>query len=319
MAYAQALSSITDITVLLDPNKSSSISLFAMLCALSVGFAFLTAPTMAASLLTSEITQITKHAMQSFAISLQQAPGVARSLWPSGDDLSRTIQIGHLQDQVNNITVELSNSLSKGLNLLMTDVPTFVAFADHGSYSNNDPPMDPNEIKNDLALSLQTYIVSESLLQNNWYARPLGYSTEEEWGRIINTTPSVDPSASVHGGWQPTNQVVRRYRSEASGRVYQLIHKNDLGTVLPQIKDSGWANLPLLFDGAYNCTKYGQVANPQIVHVNFDGTLDVGCISRLPIQIPCGDQCPEALIDGNCPFPRDADCTYHNGGADSVH
>lgn len=42
MAYAQALSTVTDITVLLDPNKHSSVSLFAVLSALTVGLAFLT-------------------------------------------------------------------------------------------------------------------------------------------------------------------------------------------------------------------------------------------------------------------------------------
>ncbi|KAL8708378.1 MAG: hypothetical protein Q9220_006759 [cf. Caloplaca sp. 1 TL-2023] len=274
---------------------------------------------MAASLLESEIKQVTKYTMQSFAISLQQAPGVARSMWPSGDDLSRTVQIGHLQDEVNNITVELSNTLSRGLNLVMTDVPTFVAFADHGRYSNNNPPIDPNEVKNGLALTLQTYIVSESLRQNNWYAIPEGYSTPEQWQGILNAdlNPPVTPPANVHGNSPP--HVQRRYWSEDSGRVYLFKHKDDLGTVLPQLIQSGWANLPLLFDGAYNCTKFNEVVNPQIVHVNFDGTLDIGCISRLPMQIDCGSDCPEALVDGNCPFARDADCTVRNGGDATVH
>ena len=42
MAYAQALSTINDITLLLDPNKQASISIFAVLSALTVGLAFLT-------------------------------------------------------------------------------------------------------------------------------------------------------------------------------------------------------------------------------------------------------------------------------------
>lgn len=42
MAYAQALSVITDMTLLLDPDKTASISIFAVLSALTVGLAFLT-------------------------------------------------------------------------------------------------------------------------------------------------------------------------------------------------------------------------------------------------------------------------------------
>ncbi|KAI4221204.1 MAG: hypothetical protein L6R36_007069 [Xanthoria steineri] len=75
--------------------------------------------------------------MQDFAIGLHQAPGVARSLWPPGDDLFRTIQIEALQD-----------------------VPKFVAFADKGQYINN-PPFEPKELKNDLAVILQTYVVTQ--------------------------------------------------------------------------------------------------------------------------------------------------------------
>lgn len=113
-----------------------------------------------------ELTETVKYTSQSMAISLQQSPGVARSLWPSGDDISRTYQIGQLQEQVSNISVELSDSLGRGLRLLMTDVPTFVEFADNGRYSNNNPPLDPNSIKNELAITLQTYLVSESTKQN---------------------------------------------------------------------------------------------------------------------------------------------------------
>ncbi|KAL8733755.1 MAG: hypothetical protein Q9166_001949 [cf. Caloplaca sp. 2 TL-2023] len=267
---------------------------------------------MAASMLESGISQVAKYQMQSFAISLQQAPGVARSMWPSGDDLSRTYQIGALQEQVSNITVELGNTLSRGLKVIMTDVSTFIAFADHGRYINK-PPLDPNQIKNDLALTLQTYLVSESLKQNNWWALPLVISTKEEYENLRDP-PGL---CTVHGCSSPSIAVDQIYWSSASGRQYRLQHGGSFsgtGKVLDEIRKANWANLPLLFDGAYNCTFHAQEDNPQIVHVNYDGTLDVGCVSKLPIKIPCGTPCPQLAPDGSCPFEFDADCSPPKGG-----
>ncbi|KAL8706127.1 MAG: hypothetical protein Q9201_000829 [Fulgogasparrea decipioides] len=261
------------------------------------------------------------YGTQSFAVSLQQAPGVARALWPSGDDLSRTYQIGQLQSQVQNISVELGNTLSRGLHLLMTDVPTFVEYADNGRYSNNNPPLDPNSLKNNLATILQTYLVSESLKQNGWYAVPLKVSTQAEYENL-HDAPCMQ---TVHGCMGPEISVSQIYWSPASGRQYQLWKNGDRqtgpGAVLDQIKSKGWANLPLLFDGAYNCTVHAQLNNPQLVHINFDGTLDASCISQFPIQIPCGTPCPQTAQDGSCPFPFNADCSKANqnqGGA-AIH
>lgn len=272
---------------------------------------------MAASMLESGISQIAKYKMQSFAISLQQAPGVARSMWPAGDDLSRTIQIGALQEQVSNISVELGNTLSHGLKLLMTDMPTFTAFADNGRYINA-PPLDPNEIKNDLAITLQTFLVSESLRQNNWWALPLGISTKEAF-EALRDPPG---SCTVHGCSTPSITIDQIYWSPVSGRQYRLQHSGDnkegTGRVLKKIRDANWANLPLLFDGAWNCTFYAQVENPQMVHVNYDSTLDLGCVSKLPMKIPCGTECPQKASDGSCPFAFDADCSPPRG-ASSVH
>jgi len=74
-----------------------------------------------------------KFSSQAFTISLQQAPGVARTMWPTGSDGSQTFQISKLDTQLSNATTSLSAILNRGLGLLMTDVPTFVsleAFSD---------------------------------------------------------------------------------------------------------------------------------------------------------------------------------------------
>ncbi|KAL8707718.1 MAG: hypothetical protein Q9220_007298 [cf. Caloplaca sp. 1 TL-2023] len=270
---------------------------------------------MAASMLTMATTA--KYASQSFALSLAQAPGVTRAIWPSGDDLSRTYQIGQLQEQVSNISVELGNRLQAGLGLIMTDSTTFATFADNGRYSNDKPPIDPNEVKNDLAITLQTYLVSESMKQNNWYAIPLKISSKEEYD-ARQDPPCMPNLHNLCPGEGSRNFI---YWSPASSRQYKLWQKDPSqtspATVLQQIPR--WANLPLLFDGSYNCTVLGQRNDPQLVHINYDGTLDIGCISQLPVEIPCKAACPQTAADGSCPFPPDADCNPPNQGGDAVH
>lgn len=268
-------------------------------------------------MLESQITSLSKGTMQSFAIGLQQAPGIARSMWPAGDDLSRTIQIGALQEKVSNLTVELGNTLSRGLHLIMTDASTFVAFADHGQYINN-PPLDPNEIKGDLAVILQTYLVSESLAQNSWWALPMGMISKEAFDNLHDP----EPICTVHGCSTPNINIKQLYWSPQSTRYYRLQYggsgDGSTGTTFRKIVEANWADLPLLFDGAYNCTWFNEKKDPQTVHVNFDGTLDIGCVSKLPMKRPCGSDCPHTADDSSCPFEYDADCSPPKGGA-SVH
>ncbi|KAL8755508.1 MAG: hypothetical protein Q9199_003589 [Rusavskia elegans] len=304
MAYAQALSTIASITEFLDPKKESQTTLFAILGALSVGLAFLTAPTVAAGLLAAKVSDTIKWSAQSFAISLSQAPGVGRSLWPSGTDGTKIYQIGQLQEKASDVTEALSNRLDQALGLLMTDPVTFAAFADNGRYCNNDPPLDPNEIKNDLALSLQTYLTSESLKKNGWYAVPLGITTKEEYdNRPHYTCPhprGVCPGEKAY---------LNIYWSPESGRQYKLgQHSLEMSPAAVIERTQEWANLPLLFDGSYNCTKNGQRDNPELVHVNYDGTLDISCISQLPVLRQCRSPCPEYEPDGSCRFPTVENC-----------
>ena len=78
-------------------------------------------------------------------------------------------------------------------------------------------------------------------------------------------------------------------------------------------KIKGWGDLTVLFDGAYNCTKIGQRGNKELVHLNFDGTLDTSCISQLPIVRECRTPCPEYEADGSCLFPLKEDCGHPEG------
>lgn len=63
------------------------------------------------------------------------------------------------------------------------------------------------------------------------------------------------------------------------------------------------ANLPVLFDGAYNCTLEGK-AGGSAVNINADGSLDIACLSALPIYLAKGAPCPQGAVQvgGKCPF-----------------
>lgn len=61
-------------------------------------------------------------------------------------------------------------------------------------------------------------------------------------------------------------------------------------------------DLPVLFDGAYNCTLAGR-AGGSVVSLNPDGSLDMACLSLLPMYVGKGG-CPAGAVwvDGKCPF-----------------
>lgn len=63
-------------------------------------------------------------------------------------------------------------------------------------------------------------------------------------------------------------------------------------------------NLPVSFDGAYDCTLEGKAGGSSVVNVTADGTLDVSCLTVLPMYLPKNTACPQGAVtvDGNCPF-----------------
>lgn len=80
--------------------------------------------------------------------------------------------------------------------------------------------------------------------------------------------------------------------------------------MLTTVYNSTVVDMPTLFDGAYNCTAEGK-AGGAVVNTNVGaggdgngpGTLDMSCLSRLPIYLQCKDACPMSVrVDGKCPF-----------------
>ena len=196
----------------------------------------------------------------------------------------------------------------------MTDIPTFVAFANEGRYCGNTRPLDPNTIKNNLDTALRTHLTSISLRENGWYAVPLRYSTEQEWKDLVaSDNTNSAPLSNLH----PTSTVPSKAKtiwwSPATTIQYQLLN-TDFGTtssvdMLKKMSDNSWANLQLLFDGAFNCISSGRAKAIDLVNIDAaSGSLDVSCISKLPIYMACGAICVKKAADGSCLFQEGPSC-----------
>lgn len=284
----------------LDPkNPDTGIPWFEILSALSFGLAFLGAPTVAVGILDSTLTQEVKYIAQAFIISMQQSPSFVRSLFPQGTDDSKFVQIGDLQTDLGATVQQLSTMINHACTLLMTDMPTFVAFVQSGKYSGQNSFSVPNETVG-LDIALKTYLASMAMWGNGWWATPISGGWNED---------AVASSYSCNfddNNLCSTPNDMAYYLSPDTGRLYSLLHtkgytdktEHQLATDLVA---NQWAPLNVLFDGAYNCTKKGKAGTTD-VQFTFNGTLDISCISQLPMYISCSENCPEPYINGTCPF-----------------
>ena len=291
---SQASTQIWSLINELDPKHDSEFNQMNILSLLSLGLAFLGAPSIAVGLLAFETTA--RFASQALVISVQQAPSFTKALWPSGTEDSKTIQVGELNDLLGNATTQMSEMMNNGLMLLMSDMPTFVAFAESGRFSGSESLSLPEKTAG-LDYGLTTYMLSEAMAKNGWTIGLFGPLKREDVPIDFMCTYSDNNVCTAYG--------LATFWSKDTGRVY---HLNGLGsdgkTPLQVTKDivaQGWASLEVLFDGAYNCTAEGK-AGSAAINFNWDGTLDIACVSQVPVNIGCGSPCPVAWINGACPF-----------------
>ena len=205
---------------------------------------------------------------QALSVGLQQAPGVAKAIWPEGTTDSQIFQISALESQVAAATNQLAQVINNGLGLIMSDVPTFVNFASSGSFSGPESFSLPNDTIG-LDFALKTYMTSESLTQNGWFAvAQEGLSTEVlSQSNCANVTGGT--ICSETGDPSQYSQSAAQFYSLASGRFYSL-YKNKGNSyswpILNAINSNGWADLQTLFDGAYGCTFSGKGIHPNVMH-----------------------------------------------------
>lgn len=128
--------------------------------------------------------------------SLQQAPGVAKAIWPVDTQDSRFVQMDELNAQIPTLRQQLQSNLESGLKLVQgvnqSDVSSFLAFTGNGDFSvslNNGkgPPAieaSMGQTVQPLLLAFTTFLASTALSENGWHALIL---------------PGVNPAGMTNG------------------------------------------------------------------------------------------------------------------------
>lgn len=130
-------------------------------------------------------------------------------------------------------------------------------------------------------------MLSETLRQNGWsavqtqrIAGPLGSERAvEAWGEVCgNRATSTETRVCDRGEGGVF------YLSPETGRVYRFRYqgngsKTTVGEaqLLGLMRDGGWADLPGLFDGGWNCTVQG-LAGGDVVHAVVSFGVFVSCV-----------------------------------------
>ena len=255
-------------------------------------------------------SNINPAATQAFQQSLQNTEGVRSLLFGEGynakDDVST--EPGLISD-VHSAGVLLASALS----LIMSDVPTFSAWAAHGLYSGSDQQVTVSPAGSAVATAYGTYIVGEVLSQNHFSATPTTQVTQDVFQKSRTCTAAGDvcKDSTGHYYWSETTQQQyqinepRNWASTSNGdtNIVQSGYEATAFGLLQYIEATTNIFMPVLFDGAYNCTFEGR-AGGSAVNFTADGLLDVACLSSLPIYLKTDASCPAGAVkvDGKCPF-----------------
>lgn len=119
---------------------------------------------------------------------------------------------------------------------------------------NTDPDSMQTQISvpddtNSISFALKTYLTSLSMQENGWYAWFSEKIVRPQSGRGLcykHTNNILD--CTLDTIWV-SPQSSRRYYLRQKGQ-----NKSTGVTLIDQIVGFGWADLPTLFDGAFNCT-----------------------------------------------------------------
>ena len=257
----------------IDPVQKTNFFLSDLLTALSTGLSFIAGP---------EISGVLGTAADALLTALQQAPGVAKSIWPSGTEDSQSEQLANLDDYLSQIDQNFTTRITNALYTIMSDVPSFTEFASQGSFSG------PNDLSlpadsSSLALGLRTFILSTAMSANDWIAY------------VIYDKTMIDVASSVSGydcAFDSNNICSNQYNtthifySNSTALAYRLVQNSNKGpnptTFMNDIVDRQWSTLEQLFDGAYNCSTApggSGIGKPLDL---FNGTaIDFACMSQL--------------------------------------
>lgn len=275
-----------------------------LLTALTAGLAFIAAPGAGAG-----ISEVMATAGSVLLDGLKQAPGVAKTIWPSGTLDTQSIQLGNIDAELGNLFTNFTNSVTAALTTVMSDIPSFIAFANNGAFSGSNP-IPINQDVDALTLGLKTYILSTAMSANGWHITSVTRAAIAS-----NTSPySHDCTSGLNGGHSDIcttpDHGTNVYYSDATQRAYVISYTAsapDLNpyTLVTDIATNRWSKLEVLFDNAFDCAVAGGTG--KALDFFEKGQLDFWCLSQWQM-CACGNPCPVARVDGKCPFHCDWLC-----------
>ena len=253
---------------------------------------------------------INSAAAQAFAQSIQNTPAVSSILFGPSTDSSQSINLGTNLDLPGQLTESRSfPPQASALSLIMSDVQTFTIWAAHGLYSG--PTGSMNGLGADgLTSPLDTYIVGQILQQSSFSATPASTTVSKatfQQGRTCTTLGDVckDSNGNTYywsQAYQTTYQI-NEPRDWASDLASKQLDEVSAYGLLKYIETTTDTYMPVLFDGAYNCTFEGKAGGPAM-NLKADNSLDIACLSSLPIYLAKHSSCPAGAVQvgGKCPF-----------------
>ena len=262
----------------IDPVQKTNVILSDLLSALTAGLSFIAGP---------EIGGIAGTAADALVTALQAAPGVAKSIWPSGTADSQSEQIANLDSYLSQIDQNFTTHITAGLATIMTDVPSFNGFASHGVFSGPNALSLPAS-STSLALGLRTFILSTAMSANNWAAHPIQGMTKADVASPVSgydctfganniCTPNPDGGPPI-------------FYSDATTIAYSLTLSGpgpNATEFMNEIVNKQWSDLESLFDGAFNCSRApggSGIGKPLDL---FNGSaVNLACLSQLDIKEP---------------------------------
>ncbi|KAI4106976.1 MAG: hypothetical protein L6R37_001869 [Teloschistes peruensis] len=234
----------------------------------------------------------------------QRAPLLSQSLYPSIPTAQQTITLTSITAQ--NASIDPLHILDDTMNSILdplANVSSFLDFTRMGTFS--DPSTDTaarvlNDRYADLNVGVNTFVTGKMMQDNGYFAIPRA-SAPDGFAPIVDCLNATNTTCVMANGtvffWSLTTHRLYELQSSSSA---PPVATNDL---LDQIERLRWANLQLLFDGAYNCTFSGKSGgqNPVVSVTDApDGTwsTNVGCISQLPMYLDCDADCPAYAARG---------------------
>ena len=266
-ARSLAITSIGAIVALLDPPKTTNVGLNDLLTVLAAGLPFLAPLGEAGSLVSAVITAV------------QQAPGVAKYLFPTGTLDSQFAQFASISNSMGVVTQYLQNNVSQALAAIQQDPTTFLAVTGAGSFSVNPLPTIPQQSAAMLT-ALNTYVISQCLQANNWM---IGRAIDTDMNELQANKSGNWRIAGCGGGYDSNSLCGAYYWNKGIDVSFTLTNNADLSldpTSIMQQIFANWTSATLLFDGAAQCQAQGGSA--PVINVG-GSSVGTACLSNLKV------------------------------------